>query len=162
MEENVSLQIFGRAIPFTKENQKATAIALVEKVKNGEADPITTFATIKAMHECLGQFLKDREVVEATINQVEKYGRSGANYNGANLCITETGSRYDFSACQDPVWDDLARQKAELDAKLKERETFLRGVKTPQTIVVDETGEVKTIYGPAKTSTASIKVTFAK
>ena len=162
MEENVSVQIFGRAIPFTKEMQKSTAAALVEKVKNGEADPITAFATIKAMYECLGQLLKDKEAVEATINQVKKYGRTGASFNGANLCITEIGIRYDYSVCQDPEWDELSRQKSELETKLKERETFLRGVTKPQTIVIEETGEVKTIYGPAKTSATSIKVTFAK
>ena len=39
MEENVSLQIFGRAIPFTKETQKSTAAALVAKVTDGEARP---------------------------------------------------------------------------------------------------------------------------
>lgn len=162
MNENVSLQIFGQTIPFTKETQKATANTLIAKVTNGEVDPINTFATIKAMSDCLSQFLKDKSVIDATVEAVGQYGKAGANYNGAHLCVTEAGVRYDFSTCQDPVWDDLARQKAELDAKIKERETFLRGVVTPQTIVVDETGEVKTIYGPAKTSATTIKVTFAK
>lgn len=162
MEENVSLQIFGRAIPFTKETQKSTAAALVAKVTDGEADPISMFTTIKAMNDCLSQFLKDQAVVEATIGAVEKYGRTGATYNGANLCIAEVGVRFDFSACQDSVWDELAKERTELEAKIKEREKFLRGITTPQTIVNEETGEVKKIYGPAKTSSTTVKVTFSK
>lgn len=162
MEEKVSLQIFGRAIPFTKETQKSTAAALVAKVTDGEADPISMFTTIKAMNDCLSQFLKDQAVVEATIGAVEKYGRTGATFNGANLCIAEVGVRFDFSACQDSVWDELAKERTELEAKIKEREKFLRGITTPQAIVNEETGEVKKIYGPAKTSSTTVKVTFSK
>lgn len=162
MEENVSLQIFGRAIPFTKETQKSTAAALVAKVTDGEADPISMFTTIKAMNDCLSQFLKDQAIVEATIGAVEKYGRTGATFNGANLCITEVGVRFDFSTCQDPIWDELAKERTELEAKIKEREKFLRGIVQPQTIVNDETGEVKKIYSPAKTSSTTVKVTFSK
>lgn len=154
MEENVSLQVFGRAIPFTKETQKSTAAALVAKITDGDTDPISMFTTIKAMNDCLSQFLKDQAVVEATIGAVEKYGRTGATFNGANLCIAEVGVRFDFSACQDTIWDELA--------KIKEREKFLRGITTPQTIVNEETGEVKKIYGPARTSSTTVKVTFSK
>ncbi|WP_290391193.1 hypothetical protein [uncultured Bacteroides sp.] len=132
------------------------------KVTDGEADPISMFTTIKAMNDCLSQFLKDQAVVEATIGAVEKYGRTGATFNGANLCIAEVGVRFDFSACQDSVWDELAKERTELEAKIKEREKFLRGITTPQTIVNEETGEVKKIYGPAKTSSTTVKVTFSK
>lgn len=162
MSENALVQIFGKAIPFTKENQKATAQSLVAKVVGGDADPITVFSTIKAMVECLTIFLKSKEVVDATINACEKYGKNGANYNGANLCIAEAGVKYDFSTCNDPEWNDLAKQKAELEAKLKARETFLRGIPGKQTILDEETGEVSTIYAPAKTSSTTVKVTFAK
>ena len=49
MSENALVQIIGRAVPFTKENQKATAQTLVTKVVEGEADPIQVFSTVKAV-----------------------------------------------------------------------------------------------------------------
>lgn len=161
-ESQAAIQIFGKAVPFTKENQKATATALAEKVTNGEVDPVMTFATAKAMSDCLSQFLKDKGVMEATVAAVEKYGRTGAIFNGANLCVAEVGVKYDFSVCDDPEWTELSKQKAELEAKLKARETFLRGIPRQATIINEDTGEMSTIFPPAKTSSTSIKVTFAK
>ena len=162
MSENALVQIIGRAVPFTKENQKATAQTLVTQVVEGEADPIHAFSTVKALVECLTIFLKDKGVVETTIAACEQYGKSGALYNGANLCVTEVGVKYDYSTCEDPEWNDLMAQKSELDAKIKARETFLRGIPREATIVNEETGEVKKIFPPTKTSTTSVKVTFAR
>lgn len=162
MSENALVQIIGRAVPFTKENQKATAQTLVTKVVEGEADPIQVFSTVKALVECLTIFLKDKGVVDSTITACEKYGKSGAMFNGANLCIAEVGVKYDYSTCGDPDWDDLTAKKAELDAKIKAREAFLRGIPGEATIVNEETGQITKIYPPTKTSSTSVKVTFAK
>ncbi|MDE5774181.1 MAG: hypothetical protein K2H86_06970 [Muribaculaceae bacterium] len=162
MSENVTVQIFGKAIPFTKENQKATAQTLAARVTDGDVDPIEAYTTIKAMAECLNAFLKDKNVMEATVSACEKHGRFGASYNGANICVAEVGVKYDFSVCHDPEWDELAKQKAEIEAQLKAREAFLRTVPGQQTIVSEETGQVVTIYPPAKSSSTSVKVTFAK
>lgn len=162
MSENALVQIIGRAVPFTKENQKATAQTLVTKVVEGEADPIQVFSTVKALVECLTIFLKDKDVVDSTIAACERYGKTGALYNGANLCVAEVGVKYDYSACNDPEWDDLSKQRAELDAKIKARETFLRGIPREATIINEDTGEITKVVPPIKTSSTSVKVTFAK
>lgn len=162
MNENALVQIIGGVIPFTKENQKATAQTLVTKVVEGEADPIQVFSTVKAVVESLTIFLKDKSVVETTAAAVEKYGNTGALFNGANLCIAEVGVKYDFSVCEDPEWNELAAQRAELDAKIKARETFLRGIPREATIVNEDTGEITKIFPPAKSSSTSVKVTFAR
>lgn len=162
MSENALVQIIGRAVPFTKENQKATAQTLVTKVVEGEADPIQVFSTVKALVECLTIFLKDKDVVDSTIAACERYGKTGALYNGANLCVAEVGVKYDYSACNDPEWDDLSKQRAELDAKIKARETFLRGIPREATILNEDTGEITKVVPPIKTSSTSVKVTFAK
>lgn len=162
MSENSSVQIFGKAIPFTKETQKATAENLVAQVVNGEADPITVFTTVKAVVECLNIFLKSKEVVETTVAACERYGYSGAICNGANLCVAEVGVKYDFSVCNDPEWNELAKQKAEIEARLKVREKFLRGIPRQATVINEETGELSTLFPPAKSSSTTVKVTFAK
>ncbi|WP_289763538.1 hypothetical protein [uncultured Duncaniella sp.] len=162
MSENALVQIIGRAIPFTKENQRATAQTLVSKVVEGETDPIQAFSTVKALVECLTIFLKDKDVVESTIAACEKYGHTGALFNGANLCVAEVGVKYDYSACNDPEWDDLSKQRAELDAKIKARETFLRGIPREATILNEDTGEITKIVPPTKTSSTTVKVTFAR
>lgn len=162
MSENALVQIIGRAIPFTKENQRATAQTLVSKVVEGETDPIQAFSTVKALVECLTIFLKDKDVVESTIAACEKYGHAGALFNGANLCVAEVGVKYDYSACNDPEWDDLSKQRAEIDAKIKARETFLRGIPREATILNEDTGEITKIVPPIKSSSTTVKVTFAR
>lgn len=159
---NAQIRIFDEVVPFSKETQKNTANALAAKVTEGDVDPVQFYATIKAMSETLNLFLKDKEVIETTVAACEKYGKAGAAFNGANLAVTEAGVRYDFSACEDPTWNDLAKKKAELDEKIKEREKFLKGISEHQTMIIEETGEVATIYAPVKTSATTVRVTFAK
>ena len=162
MSENAIVQVFGNKVPFTKENQREAVNTLVKNIKDGEVDPITAYTTIKALYECLGLFLKDKDVVDSTVAACEKFGKEGASYNGASLVVTEASVRYDFSICGDSKWKELAAQKAEIDTKIKAREAFLKAVPAKQTIVNEETGEIDIIYPPAKTSSTTVKVTFAK
>ncbi len=72
------------------------------------------------------------------------------------------GVRFDFSACQDSVWDELAKERTELEAKIKERESSCAELQPRRQSLTKKTGEVKKIYGPAKTSSTTVKVTFSK
>lgn len=148
--------------PITKSEQTNAAQTIINRIKDGEVDPISTYATIKAVVEALSLVLKDKDVVRLTISGVEQYGPGGTTYRGAKMSVCETGVRYNFSDCGDPIWNELSVQKTEIEARLKERETFLRGIKDPQTIIINETGEVVTVYGPSRTSSNSVKITFAK
>lgn len=157
-----SIQIFGRVIPFTKEKQKSFADALAKKVTDGEVDPIKMFLTAKAMLESLNLFLKNKEVMDSTLSACKKFGQTGAIFNGANLCATEAGVKYDYSVCKDPEWEDLSKQRAEIDEKLKTREKFLRGITGSQVLANEKTGKKFTVFAPAMSSSTTVKVTFAK
>lgn len=157
-----SVQVFGRTIPFTKEKQKTFADNLVKKMTDGEVDPITLYSTVKAMVESLNLFLKSKDVMDSTINACKEYGKAGAFFQGANLCITEAGVKYDYSACKDPEWETLSKQRAEIDEKLKSREKFLRGITGSQVIVNERTGKKVTVFAPGVSSSTIVKVTFAK
>ena len=158
-----AVQIIGRAmVPYTKSAQKEAADNLAKQIVDGDLDALETYTKIKAMYEALGIVLKDKAVVNAAIRECELAGPSGAELQGAKIIVAEAGVRYDFSACGDPIYDNLAAQKAAIDAQIKERETFLRGITTKQTLVDDETGEIATVFPPAKTSSTCVKITFGK
>jgi hypothetical protein len=71
------------------------------------------------------------------------------------------GTKYDFAHCGDSVIDGLYKEMAELKAKIKEREEFLKSLPPSGLDIVDSaTGEVSTILKPIKTSTTSIAVTL--
>ena len=121
------------------------------------------FTTIKAMNDCLSQFLKDGAVVgNHNRGGRKKYGRTGATFNGANLCIAEVGVRFDFSACQDSVWDELAKERTELEAKIKERESSCAELQPRRQSLTKKPARSRKYTAPAKTSSTTVKVTFSK
>ncbi|MCR9066769.1 MAG: hypothetical protein NXI00_22555, partial [Cytophagales bacterium] len=69
-------------------------------------------------------------------------------------------TRYDYSGCQDPELNDLTKELAILTEKIKARESFLKGLKKPLTVIDEETGDISKIFPPVKLSTDVIKCTF--
>lgn len=164
MEQTTSnaMAPFASEIPFTKEQQKQLSSQLANKVAQGTVNPIEAVTKAKALIECLTLFLKDEAVNTAVVNEVGKYGKIGTKFGGASLCVAEVGVRYDFSTSGDSLWKRLSEQKADIEAKMKDRQKFLLGVKDQVTVVDTETGEMQTVYAPSKTSSTTVKVTFAK
>ena len=92
-----------------------------------------------------------------------KYGKGEIpTSSGASFQVKETGVKYDFSQCNDPVWNNLKEQADRINEQLKEREKYLKVIKNPKTEIDEETGEVYTIIPPTRTSTTSYTVTFKK
>ncbi len=150
------------AIPvLTKGGQKELAEKIVAQVENGEINPLYAAAMVKGLIDGLQSVLKDKRLFEGVQKECEKFGKEKVVCYGASFQICETGVKYDFEACGDPVYDDLSQQKVVLEEKIKERTTFLKGVKGKMTIVDDATGEVVTLSAPVKTSSTGFKILFA-
>ena len=150
-------------IPTSKAGQRQMAATLVAQIADGEADPLATVAKAKSLSEVLTAFLKDSSVTQAVLKECQKYGRGERpSASGALFQPRETGVKYDYTHCGDPVWQRLSAEAAAAAARLREREQFLQALRTPQTVVDDDTGEVSTIYPPARTSTTSYAILFNK
>lgn len=157
-----SIQPFSNQMALSKSKQDDFAQNLISTVVNGEVDPIAAFCQLKGLADAIGIFLKSEEVKKAVESAKEKWGTAPAEFQGAKLTINESGVKYDYSGCGDTQWNELTKQKAEIDAKIKERETFLRGIKVSETIIDEETGVVDKVFAPVRTSSSCIKVTYAK
>lgn len=146
-------------IPASKEEQAVLSSAMINSVLDGEIDPIKAVVQAKSLVETLTLFLKDKGVNDLVILEVEKYGKQTSK-DGATIAIKEVGSKWDYSECGDPIYNRLSSQKAEIEEKLKERETLLKYTREPRTEVDEETGEVYTVNPPSKSSTTSYAITF--
>ena len=94
------------------------------------------------------------------LSQAAKHGKNFDLHN-ANFRIQEVGTKYDFAHCNDSVINDLYTEMADLKAKIKEREEFLKSLPPSGLDIVDSaTGELVTLLKPIKTSTTSIAVTL--
>lgn len=163
MDNTSIIQPLSRGTSISKQRQTEVYEAMKLRVIEGEVAPMEAYAQVKGLMAALEQFVKDKDVLDSVITAVQQYGKGeDASYLGAKFAVGEVGVKYDYSGCNDPVWCRLANEKAEIEAKMKEREAFLKGIKTRQTIVDEETGEIYEVTGPSRTSTTSVRITFPK
>ena len=118
---------------------------------------------ISAMEAFIKEVKADKRYTEYVREEVEKHGKAFTSPSGSKIELAETGTKYDFSKCNDFLLPRLNQQSEEIDAKIKEREAFLKSIPESGISVIDEeTGESVSVYHPSKTSTSSYKVTLAK
>lgn len=146
------------------QTDKAQRFSFVRDVINrilvGDADPIKVHLQVKAMEEIIKEITSDPQYRDALLDESAKYGRTFERYNG-KFSIKETGTRYDYSQCGDPDLAELYQKKAELDAKIKAREAFIKMLPVEGIDIVTEDGELRKIYPPAKSSTTSVTVSLS-
>ena len=79
-------------IPSTKQEQTELACMFVQKVIDGDVNPIDAVIQMKSLSETISTFLKDSDVREAVLNEVGKYGKGEIpSFRGALIQVKETG-----------------------------------------------------------------------
>lgn len=95
--------------------------------------------------------------------EIDKNGKSLVRPSGTKIELAETGTKYDYSQCNDFLLPELNKQAEQIAEKIKQREAFLKTVPLEGIQVLDDaTGEMVIVYPPSKTSTSSYKITLAK
>lgn len=104
----------------------------------------------------------DKEIIEMVREEVVKHNGKYTTPRGVKFETAETGTRYDFTKCGDPVLDLLEDQAEELAEKIKQRREFLKTVPASGLEIHTGEGELTTIYPPSKSSTSGYKITIPK
>lgn len=127
---------------------------VLNSIQEGEQNPLDVHLSRVKMEKILKGINDNPEIQEAVMREFEKYGQKNVEYKGTLLQEQESGVKYDFSGCGDPLMDSYMKEIDSLKEKMKEREKFLKNI--PASGVVDpETGAF--IYPPAKSSKTIIK-----
>lgn len=148
--------------PENKFQQQMLANEIILPVIEGDVNPIDVYVKAKAIQDALKIVTDDDRVKDLVICKVEKYGNN-TTYNSASLQVKEIGVKYDYSVCNDSIYNDLVDNIEKLKETLKQREKFLKSISSDGTLMVDEeTGEVNKIYPPIKMAAQGISVTFKK
>ena len=142
------LELNGKT-PLTKSEIEALSVDLLNPVLEGEVDPVSHVVKLKAMQETIKRTLDDDRMKDAVLSEI-------------TVKIKETGVSYDHSNCNDPVYARLIEERMLLDAKIKEREAFLKTVPDNTTVIDDETGEIYTIHPAIRMAKMSYSITFNK
>ena len=109
------------------------------------------------------QFIALKDLLEDVITKIRPSAMEelklskgeGINIFGAKV-EPATTSKYDFTVCDDFEWNQLNADLADIKAKMKERELFLKAIKSA--VYLPETGEV--VNPPIVLRSETIKVTI--
>jgi hypothetical protein len=145
----------------SKEQRMDFALRVVDALENGTADPIKIHLQIKMMEDIIKLLNTNTAYKKAVLEAAQINSDKSFTFGNAKFEIKETGVKYDYSQCGDPVYAMLEQRALSATNALKERETFLKTVPGKGiTLTEEETGEVCTVYPPSKSSTTSVAVTL--
>ncbi len=123
---------------------------IANTIESGNDDPLKVLAISKKM-EYVTKRVTER-IKQNSEREAGKYGDKPFEFMGTEMHYTATYTRYDFSACGDPKWNEASKT-------VEERESFLKALKGPMTVVIEETGEAVTVNPPKKIQTMGLKTT---
>lgn len=142
-------------MPSTGEQINTFALGIVRAVKDGEENALDVMLQLRAMEKAfkvINEQIKDNVVTEAN-----KYPGTTFKYRGVELAKGDVSTTYDYAVCGDTIWERLRVDADTAKLKQSERETFLKSLKEPITIVDEMTGEVVEVRPPLKKSVAGVK-----
>lgn len=129
---------------------------IIEAVQNGYANPIEVLVMLRSL-EAVSELVRE-EIEEQIVREADKYTEKKFEAFGALVEKAEVGTKYSYDTSNDVEWERLKTDFETAKAKLSERETFLKALKEPMTVLNEETGEVTKIVPPAKRSKPGVKI----
>jgi hypothetical protein len=152
--ENQSILFSG---PASKSQAQTFAQTIIEQVESGSLDALEVHIRCKAFMVALTQVIESIETT--TLAEAEKHGKS-FDFKSARIEVKELGSKWHFDKSNDSKYFSIKSNIEKLDIERKDRETFLKSLKSKTSILDEETGELIEIFPPYKTSKTGITVTL--
>lgn len=131
---------------------------VIESVQRGEINPLTVLIQLRAMEKASGRILK--EIAPNLLKESEMYPGNEFEYLGNKITKAEHGTKYDFTVCGDPAWEQYDFDVQSATAHRKDRETFLKALRSPITTLDERSGEIVKISPPTKKSASGLNVSI--
>lgn len=150
-----------------KAQRKSFVCDVIERMEEGEVDPLKVHCQIKSMESLLKMFTDKKDSPETALrysdlvlSAAQKHGKKFGLHNG-EFQIKEAGSTFDWTVCNDQYLNDLLLQMEDIKDSVKKRQDFLKTVPTSGFDTLDEkSGELVKLYPPAKSSTTVVSVSI--
>jgi hypothetical protein len=141
----------------TNKEERASFVAdVVDRLIEGNADPIKVHLQVKAMEDMVKSLNENKEYKSILLDAAEKNGKKFTAFN-AEFSIREVGVKYDYSKCGDLELTQLQAQLDVLTERIKGKQKFLQTVPQEGIQILHEDELIK-VYPPSKTSTTSVAV----
>jgi hypothetical protein len=114
-------------LPGTKVDLAIFSRQIKSEILTNDRDPLLILKQLKFIEKLVADLLTDKELDDHFLNEAHKYGKEKTiEHLDCKFTIQETGVKYDYDACGDPVWNDLNESIGKLKETMKEREKFLQ------------------------------------
>jgi hypothetical protein len=143
-------------MPSTASEVARFSKGIIESVKEGRANPIKVLIMLRAL-EAISELVRE-EIGENVSREADNYSEKKFEAFGALVAKEDVGVKYRYETAKDVEWEQLNSEFETIKRRKSERETFLRVLKTPMTVVNPDTGEVTEVRPPMKTGKPGIKV----
>ena len=154
------MEILKQFSGLSKAERAGWVQTIIEQISDGEINPLAIHTQVKCLEDMLKELTSNETYRSHCLDEAGKHGKAFELYN-AKFSIREVGVKYDYSKCEDPVLHDLESKLEDITGQVKQRQKFLQSIPIAGlTLTEHETGEVYTVYPPAKSSTTSITVTL--
>lgn len=144
-------------MPATKTEISNFAQIVASEIDSGMYNALEVDIRLKGIEETIKAVRGHNLVKECVSDELGKYKEKTIEINGVKISKRES-PRFDFVGCDDEQWESLKKQEAEVKAKIKERENFLKALKEPVADV--DTGNI--INPPVIKVVESVTITLAK
>ena len=144
----------------TKEERTQVVREIFQELLEGRINPMELHIRMKCLEEVVKQLTSMPAYKAIVLDDAEKHGKS-FQYHNAKVEVKEMGHKYDYSMSGSAVLEELYQLQEATDGRIKELETYHKGLPSSGIQVLNPTtSELETHYPPAKTSTTSVAVTL--
>jgi len=147
---------------LSKTQIKVIAEQTAQDIIDNGKDVIQIADTIAKLELFIKELKASPEYMDYLITEVSKFGKGTTTSTGTKLELAEVGTKYDFSQCNDPELKRMEDEFAVWEQNIKDRKEFLKALTPKGVNIIDETGEIITLYPPSKSSKSSVKCTIVK
>ena len=145
-------------LPSTSDQVNRFAKSIVDDVRNGDMNPLDVMLQVRATEKVIKIILDN--VKPFAEREAEKYPGNHFDWRGNDIAKAEVKTEYDYSVCNDPVYEMKLYEYEKALRELKERETLLKAITEPITVVDPLTGEVCEVRPPLKKTVSGLKITI--
>jgi len=140
--------------PSNKEEVYKYFWTIKSEILSNDRDPLIILKQLKYVEKIIADILTDKDIEEHFILEAWKYREQTFEHLGCHFTIQETGVKFDYPACGDPVWNDLSKELNTVKGNIKAREKFLQNA--GEGFVEPKTGVF--VNAPPKTSKTKVVV----
>ncbi len=144
---------------FTKKEIQEVAINVITEITEGGKPVLDVVEKIAATEELIKQIKANTLFKDAALAEIEKH-KKYTSPSGTKIEAMEGGTTYDYSGCNDSLYEGLVMEMETLKTLMKDRETFLKAIPPFGLDVMQEGGEIVQLLPPLKKSTSTYKVSL--